>query len=373
MSVLFGLLCTVVALGLSVALLGFALVTLGFSGESYRSGMSSLHIAFNTVAVLFALAPFVLTLWVSWRRFISSNPWEAVPLGWGLPFVALVTCAVACFLAFLGGEWVASLQSEKRRAQERAALRAEVEGGAQEKVCDLVLLDPMATPEDMRRCRARLESLTAPGARWAELTKFLGSNTGFKTWNPKQLGLAPKWDWNRSLVAVRHDQAWFLPMFFETWLARPEAFQSEKDLDQLNGLLRSSQREDGWAPAAVDALRARVLPEIVRRFEAQQAVPQDVHVMDWLRKALSELQQTPGDAGEPTPPTPAGTPPDAIGLARIGDDGDLRLWLRTTPSAGAFGDVFLRYSPSNEHFRHWKRHLGSMEPGEVRPVEPLAD
>jgi hypothetical protein len=371
MSTLFGLLCTVVALGLSVALLGFALVTLGFSGESYRSGMSGLHIAFNTVAVLLALAPLVLSVWVAWRRFISSQPWEAVPLGWGLPFAALAVGAVGCFLAFLGGEWVASLQSEKRRAQERAALRAEVEGGAVEKSCDLVLLDPRATPEDMRRCRARIEALTAPDARWAELKKFLGPNSGFRTWNPKQLGLAPKWDWNRDVVAIRHEQEWFLPMFFEAWLSRPEAFGSEKDLEQLFGLLRSSSREDGWTPAAVDALRVQVLPEIARRFEAQQAVPGDASVMKWMKEAITTLQQTPGDEGEPVPPSPADLPEDAIGLARIGDDGELRLWLRATPSTGAFGDVYLRYPPYDEHFRHWKRHLGSMEPGEVRAVEPL--
>jgi hypothetical protein len=111
---------------LSLGLLTFALVTLGFSGESYRRGVTPLHLAFNTVAVLVAFAPFVLTLWASWRRFFSSKPWEDVPLGWGLPLAACVGGAVVCYLAFLAGEWVEGLGSERRSAEEQAALRAEV-------------------------------------------------------------------------------------------------------------------------------------------------------------------------------------------------------------------------------------------------------
>ncbi|MFP2911396.1 hypothetical protein ACLESD_41500 [Pyxidicoccus sp. 3LFB2] len=372
MNAVLAVLSFLVALGLSLALLAFAVVTLGFSGESHRSGMTPLHVALNIVALVIAFAPLVITLWVAWRRFVSSRPWDDVPLGTGLPLVACAVCAGATFLSFLAGEWVASLDSNRKRAQELAALRAEVEGGAQEKACDLVLLDPMATPADMQRCRARIESLSDPRARWAELRKFRHDISGFNGWTPMKVGLAPEWDWNREVVAVRHDQEWFIRAFYETWLAQPAAFQSPEELQHLQGCLRVSTRGHGWTPAALDVLRSQVLPELVGRLESPQDPPRDPHVEGRIQELIKSLQESPGGGGPPTPRLDA-VPEGTIGLAKLDDEGNLHLWLRATPTTGAFGDVYFTYDPSDEHLRHWKGHLGSMEPGEVRPVEPLTE
>lgn len=377
MKLLLALLCAVVALGLSLALLAFVLVTLAFSGESYRRGMTPVHQAANTVATLVAFIPLVLTLWASWRRFFSSKPWDDVPLGWGLPLLVCVGCTGVCLLAFFAGEWVESFKSERRRSEARATLRAEVEReataerGAPDKSCDLVVLDPKATPEDMRRCRAHIESLPSPEARWAEFLKFLDDTSGFQTWTPKQVGLAPDWDWNRRVVVVRHDQEWFLQAFYETWFARPDAFQSEKDLERLVYCLRDTSRWDGWTHAALEVHRTRVLPEIARRVEAQHAVPRDAPVMEWLRELLPPSPTSPEERPEPPLPKLDSVPEGTIGLAQLADDGELHLWLRATPTSGAFGDVYLSYPPSDEHSGKWKRHLGSMKPGQVRPVPPL--
>ncbi|MFP2925591.1 hypothetical protein ACLESO_10300 [Pyxidicoccus sp. 3LG] len=375
MGAVLAVVCVLVELALSVALLGFALVTLGFAGEAYRHGMTPAHQALNALGILFAALPLFVTLWVSWRRFFSDRPLEGVPLGLGLPLVACVLCAGACFLSFMAGEWFTSRESEARRQRELAALRAEVEGGAREKSCDLVLLDPAATPEDMRRCRERIESLSTPEARWSELTKFLGETAGFKTWNPKQVGLAPAWDWSKSLAAVRHDQEWFVRAFYEAWLARPDALQSVEELERLRGCLRHGTRYSGWTPAAVEVLRSQVVPELSRRLDSQQDLyrnlPSAETQLQWVREELETLRTKPEEGGGPPPPKPDAVPEGTIGLARLDDDGTLRLWMRGTPSTGAFGDVYLEYHSYDEPYRKWMRYLGALAPREVRPVPSM--
>ncbi|NMO19050.1 hypothetical protein HPC49_37355 [Pyxidicoccus fallax] len=373
MSAVLAVLCLLVTLALSLAVLGFALTTLGFTSEAYHRGMTTLHIVITVVAVLVAATPLFVTVWAGWRRFFSSRPWEDVPLGLGLPLLAPVVCAGLSLLAFHLGERVASHQSQQRRAEELAALRAEVDGGALEKSCDIILTDPRATPEDMRRCRTRIESLSDPKKRWAELQRFLDIHSGFQTWTPMKVGLAPKWDWNRSVVVVRHDQEWFIRTFYETWLAQPEAFDSEKELTRLNGCLRDTDRWTGWTPSALAVFRAQVLPAIVQRVEAQRERHQELLVWPWLQKALAEHQAPPKKKEVPPVPKLDAVPERSIGLARFDADGTLHLWLRATPETGAFGDVYLTYTPSDEHYGPWKSHLDSTEPGKVQPVAALAD
>ena len=371
MSAVFALLSFLVALALSLALVAYALVSLGFSGESYRSGMTWLHVGFMMVAVLVAFVPLGLTLWAFWRRFFSSRPWADVPLGLGLPLVACVVCAGACFLAFIGGELASKHYSDWMGARERAALRVAVDAGAREKACDLVRLDPKATSEDMRRCRAHLESLSSTAERWAVLATF-HDVAGFKTWTPAQVGLAPRSDWSRKLVVVRHDQEWFLRTFYETWLARPDALQSKDDLSALRSCLRHSTRLNGWTAAAMEVFRSQLFPEIVRRVESLPAPHRDLLEAGWLREELPKLQASLEQGGEPPTPKLATVPEGTLGLAQLTQDDALHVWLRATPTEGAFGDVYLVYPHSGRRIPNdWEGHLDPMEPGEVRPVPPL--
>jgi hypothetical protein len=362
-----------------LAVLAFAAVTIGFQGESYRRGLVPLQAALTWLAVLTALAPLLVTVWVVWRRLFSSQPWADVPLGLGLPVVVLLAGSVVAMLAFQGGELAHSWASEKRRAEERGALRAQVEAGERGKACELVVKDPRCTPADMQRCREVLESLGSPDARWRELEKFLTVGGHFETFNPKELGFTPTWDFNKSLVVVRHDQEWFLRTFYPALLARPETFSTPEGLRRLGSVLRSSSRYQGWTHAAGKVLRAELLPEVTRRLaEAQPRSRGSEELQSAFESAtdqLTWLRTPPQDEEPPVPTLTQPAPRESIGLARLeSEDGRLHLWLRATPTAGEFGDVYLGFDthPSfGKEGRAILSHLGGLEPGEVKPVPPL--
>jgi uncharacterized membrane protein len=379
MSTLLAVLVLAAELGACLAVLAFAAVTLGFQGESYRRGLLPLQAALTWLAVLTALAPLLVTVWVAWRRLFSSRPWEDVPLGLGLPVVALLAGAVVALLAFQGGERAYSRASEKQQAEERGALRAQVEAGERGKACELVVKDPRCTRADMRRCRELLESLGSPDARWRELEKFLTSGGHFESFNPKELGFMPTWASNKSLVVVRHDQEWFLRTFYPALLERPETFSTPKGLLRLGSVLRSSSRYEGWTHAASEVLRAELLPEVTRRLaEAQPRLRGSEELQSAFEHATNQLTwlRTPPQDEEPPVPTLAQpVPKESIGLARLeSEDRRLHLWLRATPTEGEFGDVYLVFEtdPSfGKDGRAILSHLGGLSPGEVKPVPPL--
>ncbi|QRK10106.1 hypothetical protein JQX13_08415 [Archangium violaceum] len=87
------------------------------------------HLSTEAGPLLVAPLPFVLTLWVSWRQFLSDRPWEEVPLGWGLPLLASVACAGIAFFKPLVIHSIEIRRAKAQRAKELAALRAEVEHG----------------------------------------------------------------------------------------------------------------------------------------------------------------------------------------------------------------------------------------------------
>ena len=101
----------VVELALSVALIGAIGVTLGFSSESHKSGLLPLHRALNALALLFAVFPLGLTLWVGYRRFLSSRP-EDLPLGLALPAVVGGVCAAASLLSIFAGAKLSGVGAE---------------------------------------------------------------------------------------------------------------------------------------------------------------------------------------------------------------------------------------------------------------------
>jgi uncharacterized membrane protein len=361
-----------------LAVLAFAAVTIGFQGESYRRGLEPLQLALTWLAVILAFAPLLVTVWVAWRRLFSSRPWADVPLGLGLPAVALLAGSVLAMLAFLGGELAHSRAWEKRQAEERSALRAQVEAGEREKACDLVVKDPRCTRADMRRCREVLESLGTPDARWRELKKFLDAGGYFESFNPKELGFSPTWDFNKSLVVVRHDQEWFLRTFYASLLARPETFSTPEGLRRLGNVLQSSSRHRGWTHAAGKVLRAELLPEVTRRLaEAQPRLQGSVEFQYPFEDVTNQLTRlrTPEDEEPPMPTLAQPAPRESIGLARLdSEDGRLHLWLRATPTEGEFGDVYLGFDTHPSYGKEGRavlRHLGGLEPGEVKPVPPL--
>lgn len=109
----------------------------------------------------------------------------------------------------MSGEWAVGQQFDARRKSERAALRAQVEGGAREKACDLVASDPTASATDMRRCRDRIESLTTLDARWGELSKLQGPMGDFKTHHRERPAGARVRDWHGLLPGGTTTCAWF--------------------------------------------------------------------------------------------------------------------------------------------------------------------
>ncbi|MFY2561356.1 hypothetical protein ACN469_27395 [Corallococcus terminator] len=364
-----------VGLALGIALLFGVVVTLGFSGEAHRHRVTRLHAALQRGTLLVALMPVPLALWVGWRYFFSGRGLEGLPLTWGLPIAGSVGCAAVAALFFFAGEWLASRESEKRFEAERralVALRVEVVQGARQKACLLVASDPEATADDMRRCREYVDSLSEPTARWSELSRFL-ADFGFKTWNLRQVGLSPVWDWNRSIVVVRHEQAWFLRAFYETWLARPDALQSSDELERLSACLRMSTHRSGWSAPALDVFTSQVLPELVRRLEelAPSVPSSSGEALARVREELASLRTRLDEDVVPQPPSIGAVSEGTIGLAELRAESVLRLWLRSTPDAGAFGDVYLEYQPYEAELRQWLGHLGSMTQGVVKPVPPM--
>lgn len=366
---------TLVGLALGIALLFGVVVTLGFSGEAHRHRITRLHAALQRGTLLVALVPVPLALWVGWRHFFSGRGLEGVPLSWGLPVAGSVGCAAVSALFFFAGEWLAGRESEKRFEEERralVALRAEVIQGARQKACLLVASDPEATADDMRRCREYVDSLSEPAERWRELSRFL-ADFGFKTWNLEQVGLSPVWDWNRSVVAVRYEQAWFLRAFYETWLARPDALQSSDELERLSACLRMSTRRSGWSADAHKVLSSQVLPELVRRLEEQAAsVPSSAReALKRVGEELAMLRTRLDEDIVPPAPSVGSVPEGTIGLAELRTGSVLRLWLRSTPDTGAFGDVYLEYQSYEAELRPWLGHLGPISQGGVKPVPPM--
>ena len=358
---------------LAVNLVLFTLTGLVIS-ESHRRGRRLLQRGLKGLALLLAVLPLGVTLWAGHRRFPSELPGASVPLGLGLPLAVVVVCAVACWRVLTACEWVASVGTAGPGQRRRAELREKVEGGRMDLDCHVVAADPAATPEDMRRCRTRIESLTDPKARWAALQVFLEWHLELKTWDPHEVGLSPRWDPGAGLVVVRHDQEWFLRTFYETWLAQPDAFRSREDLERLQACLRRTKRSSGWTLAALEGLRPGVLPELLRRLETRpggyrhdEEAPRDA-----CRKMITTLLETPEEGGGPAVPAlPDAPAPDAIGVAQVGEDDTLHLWMRATPTQGNFGDVYFRFAHEDAEYSTWMTVLGPLQKGQVRGVPPF--
>ncbi|RKG92503.1 hypothetical protein D7V88_05900 [Corallococcus terminator] len=359
---------------LAVILVGTLLLALALSSASHRRGRRLLHWGLNGLALLLAVLPLGLTLWVGYRHFLLGRSWGSVPLSLGLLLGVGVVCAGASLLLLVAGEWVSGFGTAGQGQRRRAEIREKVEGGRLDLACHVVATDPDATPEDMRRCRTRIESLTDPKARWAAFQLFLERHFELKTWHPQEVGLSRYWDLNEGLVVVRHDQEWFLRTFYETWLAQPEAFQSLEDLERLQACLRRTTRSFGWTLAALEGLRTQILPELLQRLETRpgRSRPDKEALRDASRKRIATLLETPeAGGGPPVPSLPDAPAPDAIGVARMGDDDTLHLWMRATATHGQFGDVYFCFARELAEYNGWMTVLGPMRRGQVRGVPPF--
>jgi hypothetical protein len=62
--------------------------------------------------------------------------------------------------------------------------------------------------------------------------------------------------------------------------------------------------------------------------------------------------------------------PESIGVAWLEDDGTLVLQLRAESQGKAVGDALIRYKPADEAYARTLKHIGSLKPGETKPVPP---
>jgi hypothetical protein len=62
--------------------------------------------------------------------------------------------------------------------------------------------------------------------------------------------------------------------------------------------------------------------------------------------------------------------PESIGVAWLEDDGTLVLQLRAEGQGHAVGDALIRYKPADEAYARTLKHIGSLNPGETKPVPP---
>ncbi|MCW5746430.1 MAG: hypothetical protein KIT36_09550 [Alphaproteobacteria bacterium] len=74
----------------------------------------------------------------------------------------------------------------------------------------------------------------------------------------------------------------------------------------------------------------------------------------------------------PTAPAQPEAAP-SIGVAQMRADGTVVLYLRATGAGGSVGHAVLEYPPAHPQYHDVLRHLGGLQPGEVKPVPPWPD
>jgi hypothetical protein len=68
-----------------------------------------------------------------------------------------------------------------------------------------------------------------------------------------------------------------------------------------------------------------------------------------------------------------GGEPESIGIATMEADGTIVLQLRAALPGGGIGEGYFRYPPSHEEYAKVLEHLGGLEPGQSKPVEPFPE
>ncbi|MBI4532464.1 MAG: hypothetical protein HY711_00845 [Candidatus Melainabacteria bacterium] len=65
--------------------------------------------------------------------------------------------------------------------------------------------------------------------------------------------------------------------------------------------------------------------------------------------------------------------PKYIGIATMDKDGTITLQLRAEGPGNAIGDALLVYPKTHPEYKSILKHIGSLRPGEIKPVRPWPD
>ena len=148
-----------------------ALITLAFADEANRGRpRPPVAVALQWLSLLFALLPVIVAVLVLIARWRGSETFPTLAL-WSPLLATLV--ALPLFVVTLRA--TESVTARSREEAERNALeevRSSVRAGSDERVCELVNLDPRATADAVERCFAKLEGLKGP-ALWREGQWFI--------------------------------------------------------------------------------------------------------------------------------------------------------------------------------------------------------
>jgi hypothetical protein len=251
---------------------GIFFMGLAFHGEGSRGhgpGLDGLCLA---LAAVLCAAPVIAAAWIGARRLALPGPAILFWLPLALTIVGAPSAAGLLELA----EIRASKAADRRTAADIASIRRQLAAGDSSRACELVNMDPKATPAEMAACRSRVDAAPDAAARWRELQPFVCWNRSFNSWNVQQLGLSAEWDWSTPMIPTvpAADQAWFLKAFFEAWLARPDAFAGDEEVGSLQCKLDDLIRDD-WSPEALRVFAAEVLPKVRARLKATPAPAPD--------------------------------------------------------------------------------------------------
>jgi hypothetical protein len=241
---------------------------LAFHGEGSRGHGPGLDGFCVGLAAALCAAPVIAAVWIGARRLILPGPAILFWLPLALTIVGAPSAAGLLELA----EVRASKAAHRRTAADIAAIRRHLAAGDASRACELVNMDPKATPAEMAACRSRVDAAPDAAARWRELQAFVCWNRSFNSWNVQQLGLSAEWDWSKPMIPTvpAADQEWFLKAFFESWLARPDALSGDEDVGSLQCKL-DDLTKDAWSPDAVRVFAAEVLPKVRARLKATPA------------------------------------------------------------------------------------------------------
>jgi hypothetical protein len=286
---------------LNVLVLFGAMLVMAIADEMNRGRpLPPLSIALTWVSLLLALAPVIVAVLVFIARWRTGEKLPTLML-WS-PLLATIVAIPLFALAVRATADVATRSREEAERHALEAVRSSVRAGSDERVCELVNLDPRATPDEVNRCFAKLEGLRGE-ALWRELQWFVRSQH-FHAWNAQQLGQSEEWN-NRWIPVVPAErQSGFLKLFFETWMAQPDFLQSREARRLCWFTLIDVFRGQEWSEEAKAAMRTTVVPELRRRLSGPSApaVPEgsdDLSNEELLKNLDSMAHEDRGGRQEP--------------------------------------------------------------------------
>lgn len=259
---------TALALGLlaeaaaSVFLVACILMALAFSGEAYRGRQAPVQMWVHFAAVVVSLLPLAATAACAWKA--RGAPALSVLAA---PALTLLLAAPAAVGLLPLGEALGAASSKAREKEAVAQLRARA-GLGEASYCELVNRDPQSGEEEMSRCRAAVDAAQGE-ARRREWEHFIDRGS-LRSWNPFQLGLIPRWDFNTDHLPTLKPalQGWFLKAFFTDLLAEPGLLDTPAGRSRFWRLVQSAGRLK-WSAEALAVFERDLRPALRKRVAAQ--------------------------------------------------------------------------------------------------------